>query len=157
MMKDDDFKLLRGFDYGQTDRQTEGQTFVNVELLLQLKSNNNLHNLLHSFQPGTYLQDYLKSIPQVYEKIDIAIFIFFPILNISPISILFTTMMSKCFADFSRSSPREVNFPRGMKTLILINFFFVLGFLLVFLGYYLAISEVLKQYSMVKSFPKYSI
>ena len=23
MMKDDDFKLLRGFDYGQTDRQTD--------------------------------------------------------------------------------------------------------------------------------------
>ena len=35
MMKDGDFKLLRGLI---TDRQTDGQTFVNVELLLQLKS-----------------------------------------------------------------------------------------------------------------------
>ena len=37
-MKDDDLKLLRGFDYRQTDRQMDGwidgQTFVNVELLL---------------------------------------------------------------------------------------------------------------------------
>ena len=33
-MKDDDFKLLRGFDYGQTDRRT---TFVNVESLSRLK------------------------------------------------------------------------------------------------------------------------
>ena len=31
MMKDDDYKLLRGFDYGQTDRQTELRIFVNVE------------------------------------------------------------------------------------------------------------------------------
>ena len=37
MMKDDDYKLLRGFDYGQTDRQTELRTFVNVESLLRLK------------------------------------------------------------------------------------------------------------------------
>ena len=37
MMKDDDFKLLRGFDYGQTDRQTELRTFVNVESLSRLK------------------------------------------------------------------------------------------------------------------------
>ena len=33
MMKDDDFKLLRGFTVGWTD----GQTLVIVELLLQLK------------------------------------------------------------------------------------------------------------------------
>ena len=33
MMKDDDFKLLRGFDYGQTDEQT----FVIVESLSRLK------------------------------------------------------------------------------------------------------------------------
>ena len=32
-MKDDDFKLLRGFDYGQTDEQT----FVIVESLSRLK------------------------------------------------------------------------------------------------------------------------
>ena len=32
MMKDDDFKLLRGFDYGQTDEQT----FVIVESLSRL-------------------------------------------------------------------------------------------------------------------------
>ena len=33
MMKDDDFKLLRGFG----DRQTNGRTFVNVESLSRLK------------------------------------------------------------------------------------------------------------------------
>ena len=33
-MKDDDFKLLRGFDNGQTNEQT----FVIVELLLRLKT-----------------------------------------------------------------------------------------------------------------------
>ena len=38
MMKDDDFKLLRGFDYGRTDRRTDEQTFVNVESLSRLKS-----------------------------------------------------------------------------------------------------------------------
>ena len=32
-MKDDNFKLLRGFDNRQMYRQTDGQTFVNVELL----------------------------------------------------------------------------------------------------------------------------
>ena len=32
-MKDDDIKLLRGFD----NRQTDGQTFVNVESLSRLK------------------------------------------------------------------------------------------------------------------------
>ena len=32
-MKDDDFKLLRGFD----DRRTNGQTFVIVESLSRLK------------------------------------------------------------------------------------------------------------------------
>ena len=37
MMEDDDFKMLRGFDYGQTDRQTELRTFVNVESLSRLK------------------------------------------------------------------------------------------------------------------------
>ena len=40
MMKDDDFKLLRGFDNRQTDRRTDEQTFVNVELLSQLKNEN---------------------------------------------------------------------------------------------------------------------
>ena len=35
MMKDEDFKLLRGFDYGQTDEQT----FVIVESLSRLKIN----------------------------------------------------------------------------------------------------------------------
>ena len=35
MMKDDDFKLLRGF---VTDRQTNGRTFVNVESLSRLKT-----------------------------------------------------------------------------------------------------------------------
>ena len=38
MMKDDDFKLLRGFDDRQTDRQTNGRTFVIVESLSRLKS-----------------------------------------------------------------------------------------------------------------------
>ena len=37
MMKDDDFKLLRGFADRQTDGRTDGQTFVIVELLSQLK------------------------------------------------------------------------------------------------------------------------
>ena len=36
MMKDDDFKLLRGFDFGQTDGQMQLWIFVNVESLLQL-------------------------------------------------------------------------------------------------------------------------
>ena len=35
MMKDDDFKLLRGFDDKQLDRWT---TFVSVESLLRLKN-----------------------------------------------------------------------------------------------------------------------
>ena len=35
-MKDDDFKLLKGFAFG-TDKQTNKQTFAIVELLLQLK------------------------------------------------------------------------------------------------------------------------
>ena len=38
MMKDDDFKLLGGFD----DKQTNEQTFVIVELLSRLKSNQGL-------------------------------------------------------------------------------------------------------------------
>ena len=38
MMKDDDFKLLRGFADGQTDKWTNEQTFVIVELLSRLKS-----------------------------------------------------------------------------------------------------------------------
>ena len=38
MMKDDDFKLLRGFDYGQTNRRTDGQTFVIVESPSRLKT-----------------------------------------------------------------------------------------------------------------------
>ena len=37
MMKDDDFKLLRGFDNGRTDGRTNEQTFVIVESLLRLK------------------------------------------------------------------------------------------------------------------------
>ena len=41
MMKDDDFKLLRGFDNGRTDEQTDEQTFVIVESLLRLKKTEN--------------------------------------------------------------------------------------------------------------------
>ena len=41
-MKDDDFKLFRGFEDRQMNRQTDGQTLVIVELLLRLK-NINLH------------------------------------------------------------------------------------------------------------------
>ena len=37
MMKDEDFKLLRGFADKQTNKQTNRQTFVIVELLLRLK------------------------------------------------------------------------------------------------------------------------
>ena len=36
-MKDDDFKLLRGFADERTDEWTNEQTFVIVESLLQLK------------------------------------------------------------------------------------------------------------------------
>ena len=37
MMKGDDFKLLRGFALGLTDKRTDKQTFVNEESLLLLK------------------------------------------------------------------------------------------------------------------------
>ena len=37
MMKDDDFKLLRGFADRQTNERTNEQTFVNVESLSRLK------------------------------------------------------------------------------------------------------------------------
>ena len=37
MMKNDDFKLLRGFGDGRTNRQTDEQTFVIVESLSRLK------------------------------------------------------------------------------------------------------------------------
>ena len=37
MMKDDDFKLLRGFADGRTDERTDEQTFVIVESLSRLK------------------------------------------------------------------------------------------------------------------------
>ena len=36
MMKDDDFKMLRGFASTQTDKGTNKQTFANVESLLLL-------------------------------------------------------------------------------------------------------------------------
>ena len=39
-MKDDDFKLLRGFADRQTDERTNEQTFVNVESLSRLKNEN---------------------------------------------------------------------------------------------------------------------
>ena len=38
MMKDDDFKLLRGFADRQTDGQTNRWTFVTVKLLSRLKN-----------------------------------------------------------------------------------------------------------------------
>ena len=44
MMKDDDFKLLRGFDNEHTDRRTDGQTFVIVESISRLKTQNILLN-----------------------------------------------------------------------------------------------------------------
>ena len=44
MMKYDDFKLLRGFDNGQTDGRTDGQTFVVVESLSRLKTQTVLLN-----------------------------------------------------------------------------------------------------------------
>ena len=37
-MKDDDFKLLRGFGDGRTNERTDEQTFVIVESLLRLKN-----------------------------------------------------------------------------------------------------------------------
>ena len=38
MMKDDDFKLLRGFEDGGTNERTDEQTFLNVESLSRLKN-----------------------------------------------------------------------------------------------------------------------
>ena len=46
MMKDDDFKLLRGFNYGWTDRQSNRWTFLNVELLLQLQNPYQNYNIV---------------------------------------------------------------------------------------------------------------
>ena len=43
-MKDDDFKLLRGFADGQMDKQTNEQTFVIVESLSRLKMEENFEN-----------------------------------------------------------------------------------------------------------------
>ena len=37
MLKDDDFKVLRGFADGQTNERTNEQTFVIVESLSRLK------------------------------------------------------------------------------------------------------------------------
>ena len=46
-MKDDDFKLLRGFvTDGQTNERTDGRTFVNVESLSRLKSNEPNHLII---------------------------------------------------------------------------------------------------------------
>ena len=39
MMKDDDFKLLRGFEDRQTNGRTNERTFVIVESLSKLKNN----------------------------------------------------------------------------------------------------------------------
>ena len=38
MMKDDDFKLLKGFALRRTDERTNGRTFVIVESLSRLKN-----------------------------------------------------------------------------------------------------------------------
>ena len=38
MMKDDDFKLLKGFALRRTDERTNGQTFAIVESLSRLKT-----------------------------------------------------------------------------------------------------------------------
>ena len=38
MMKDDDFKLLKGFALRRTDERTNGRTFAIVESLLRLKN-----------------------------------------------------------------------------------------------------------------------
>ena len=38
MMKDDDFKLLKGFALRRTDERTNGQTFAIVESLSRLKN-----------------------------------------------------------------------------------------------------------------------
>ena len=40
MMKDDDFKLLKGFALGRTNERTDEQTFVIVESLSRLKKSN---------------------------------------------------------------------------------------------------------------------
>ena len=44
-MKDDDFKLLRGFADERTDERTNEQTFVIVESLLRLKIGSNGCNI----------------------------------------------------------------------------------------------------------------
>ena len=44
MMKDDDFKLLRGFEDERTDRRTNEQTLVNVGSLSRLKTGTNMYN-----------------------------------------------------------------------------------------------------------------
>ena len=44
MKKDDDFKLLRGFEDGGTNGRTDEQTFVNVESLSRLIKKKQLIN-----------------------------------------------------------------------------------------------------------------
>ena len=44
MMKDDDFKLLKGFALRRTDERTNGQTFAIVESLSRLKILTGLKN-----------------------------------------------------------------------------------------------------------------
>ena len=56
MMKDDDFKLLRGFGNRQTDRQTNEWTLVVVESLLQLINSfhENMSQLATDSFPDSY-------------------------------------------------------------------------------------------------------
>ena len=54
MMKDDDFKLFRGFD----DRRTNGQTFAIVELLLRLKNFKNFGNKEYMGLYYNFLNDF---------------------------------------------------------------------------------------------------
>ena len=61
MMKDDDIKLLRGFDDEQTYRQT---TFVNVESLSRLKTiADALSSIQMSQPPLTNTDNFSKPIP----------------------------------------------------------------------------------------------
>ena len=47
MMKDDDFKLLKGFADERTDGRTNEQTFVIVESLSRLKVKHKLFNSIN--------------------------------------------------------------------------------------------------------------
>ena len=63
MMKNDDFKLLRGFaDRRTDDRQTDERIFVNVESLSRLKIHLNRKHIC-SFNPTLHYDKMIKNSP----------------------------------------------------------------------------------------------